>query len=262
MHNAAFDELGIDCIYVPFRVLSDDLEDAVEGLRSVGVLGFNVTVPHKTRIVRQLERLDGLAKRIGAVNTVLNRKGSLVGYNTDAIGALQTLKENHITTGDCSFTILGAGGAARAIVFALPKTSPKITILNRTPTKAESLRRDVKRKLGMEIEAGRLTKRTLSRILPSTDVLVNATTVGMKDDSQTFPIDKADLRRTLTVFDIVYRHSETELLRKARLSGCKTISGIEMLLHQGAAAFEIWTERKAPLKVMRSALLRAGVRST
>ncbi|MFH0848104.1 MAG: shikimate dehydrogenase [archaeon] len=253
MHNAAFDKLGIDCIYVTFRVPSDHLEEATKGLRSVGILGFNVTVPHKTRILKYLDRLDELAKRIGAVNTVLNKRGSLVGYNTDATGALKALEENQVRTSKCGFTILGAGGAARAIVFALAKTSHKITVLNRTYEKARRLELDIKRELGVDIEASRLSRKILSDVLPLTDVLVNATTVGMKGSSGTL-IDKADLRRKPTVFDIVYRRSETDLLRKARLCGCKTIGGIEMLLHQGAAAFEIWTGRKAPLKTMRSAL--------
>ncbi len=257
MHNAAFRELGINSVYVPFRVLSRYLGDAVQGLRSQGVLGFNVTVPHKVRILKHLRKLDPLARRIGAVNTVQNVDGKLVGYNTDATGAVKTLEQNGVRLRDSAVTILGAGGAARAIVFALAGISPKIAVLNRTPEKALRLRGEVKRKTQRSIDIGQLTRGNLAKALSATDVLVNATSVGMERDSDRLPIDEADLRRNLTVLDIVYAKWETDLLRKARLTGCKTIGGIEMLLRQGAAAFEIWTGREAPLNTMREALARA-----
>jgi len=257
MHNAAFRELGIDYVYVPFRVLSGSLRDAVRGLRSQGVLGFNVTVPHKVEILKYLDRLDLLAQLIGAVNTVLNAEGKLVGYNTDATGAVEALKQNGVRLSDSALTILGAGGAARAIVFALTKISPRIVVLNRTSRKALRLKQEVKRKMRRDIEINQLTKKSLAKALLTTDVLVNATSIGMESNPNCLPIDEADLGRDLTVFDIVYGPRETDLLRKARRAGCKTIGGIEMLLHQGAAAFEIWTGRKAPLDTMRDALANA-----
>jgi len=257
MHNAAFRELGIDSVYVPFRVLSRFLEDAVRGLRSQGVLGFNVTVPHKVKILKYLQKLDPLARRIGAVNTVQNVDGKLVGYNTDATGAVKALEQNGVRLRDSAVTILGAGGAARAIAFALAEISPRIAVLNRTPEKASRLMQEVKHKTRRSIEVGQLTRGNLAKALSATDVLVNATSVGMERGSDRLPIDKVDLRRNLTVFDIVYAKWETDLLREARLTGCKTIGGIEMLLRQGAAAFEIWTGREAPLNTMREALARA-----
>jgi len=258
MHNAAFRELGIDCVYVPFRVSHRSLRDAVQGLRSLGVLGFNVTVPHKIEIVNYLHRLDALARCIGAINTVQNAEGRLVGYNTDATGAVKALGQSGVRLKDSAFTILGAGGAARGIVFALAKISPRIVVLNRTFEKAWKLKREVERRLRRNIEIGHLTKKNLAEALPTTDVLVNATSVGMEGNPNGLPIDQIRLGRNLTIFDIVYSRSETDLLRKARLAGCKTISGVEMLLHQGAAAFEIWTGRKAPLDIMRHALAGAG----
>jgi len=257
MHNAAFRELGIDSVYVPFRVPSRSLGNAVQGLRSQGVSGFNVTVPHKIEILKYLQRLDPLAQRIGAVNTVQNVNGKLVGYNTDATGAVEALRQNGVSLGSSAFTILGAGGAARAIVFALAKISRRIVVLNRTLERAQSLKREVKRKAHRSIEIGQLTRKSLTKALLTTDVLANATSIGMGDNPGCLPIEKTDLKRDLIVFDIVYGERETDLLRKARRVGCRTISGTEMLLHQGAEAFRIWTGRRAPIGSMRDALLAA-----
>jgi len=257
MHNAAFGELNIDCVYIPFRVLAQSLGVAVCGLQSLGVLGFNVTVPHKVEVIKHLHSLSALARRIGAVNTVLNAKEGLIGYNTDALGAIEALRQSRVHLNDSAFTILGAGGAARAIVFALAKISQRIVVLNRTIAKAQKLRQDVKRNLRKDIEVGPLTEKSLAKTLPTTDVLLNATSVGMNGHLKRFRFKRMDLTPGLTVFDIVYSQSESELLRKARQSGCKTVSGTEMLLHQGAAAFQIWTGRKAPLEVMRNALAEA-----
>jgi shikimate dehydrogenase len=260
MHNAAFRHLGLDCVYVPFKVSSRSLRDAVRGLRLLGVKGFNVTVPHKVEIVKHLQKIDPITRAIGAVNTVLNDSGTLVGYNTDATGAIEALKSNGVSPGDSKFTILGAGGAASAIIFSVAEASPRVTVLNRTLEKAEKLKRKIKRQLQVDIWTKRLTRRNLVESLRTCDVLVNATSVGMEGNPSGLPIRRADLERRLTVFDIVYGRSETELLRKARSAGCKTISGVEMLLHQGAAAFEIWTGRKAPVEVMRRALAEATAR--
>jgi len=257
MHNAAFRELDIDCVYVPFRVLAQSLGVAVCGLQSLGALGFNVTVPHKVEVIKHLHSLSALARRIGAVNTVLNTKKGLIGYNTDAVGAIEALRQSGVHLNDSTFTILGAGGAARAIVFALARISQRIVVLNRTIAKAQKLRQDVKRKLRKNIEVGPLTEKSLAKTLPTTDVLLNATSVGMDGHPKRFPFKQMGLTPALTVFDIAYSRSESELLGKARQSGCKTISGTEMLLNQGAAAFQIWTGRKAPLEVMRNALAEA-----
>lgn len=258
MHNAAFKKFGMDCVYVPFRVSPSSLKDAVRGLRSQSIRGFNVTIPHKAEIVKHLQRLDPLAELIGAVNTVLNAEGRLVGYNTDATGAVEALRQNGVPLADSTFTILGAGGAARAIAFALAEASPKISILNRTFERALRLKRDIKRKTGKKICAQQLTKESLAKALLTTDVLVNATSIGMEGELKCLPIDEANLARGLTVLDIVYCQGQTDLLRKAREAGCETIDGIEMLLHQGAMAFEIWTNREAPLDAMRDALHEVG----
>ncbi len=254
MHNAAFRRLGMDSVYVPFDVAPCFLKDAVRGFRAQHIQGFNVTVPHKLEIARHLDRLDKLSRLIGAVNTVLNKKGKLIGYNTDATGAMEALKRGHINLHKSTFAVVGAGGAARAIVFSLAQTARKIIILNRTSGKAEHLKRDVTEAIRADIEAAPFTKKTIADTLAKTDVLINATSIGMKTRSLNFPIEDKYLRKDLAVFDIVYGRSDTYLVRKAKQSGCRTIDGREMLLHQGAAAFEIWTDRKAPLNTMRDAL--------
>jgi shikimate dehydrogenase len=260
MHNAAFTELGIDCVYVPFIVLPGSLGNAVQGLRSQSVIGFNVTFPYKIEIVKYVHKLNPTARLIGAVNTVVNAEGNLVGHNTDGIGAIKALAQNGIDLNNSTFTILGAGGASRAIVFSLAKITSRIQILNRTLEKAQKLKLEVKRKLHRNILAAPLTKRSLAQALSTTDVLVNATSVGANADARNQFIEGLDLDRKITVFDIVYGRSETGLLRKAKQKGCRTISGIEMLLHQGASAFELWTGRIAPIDIMRRALASAQVR--
>ncbi len=257
MQNAAFQKLDIDSVYVPFNVLPSFLLDAVRGFRAQHVMGFNVTVPHKVEIMKHIDRSDTVSKAMGAVNTVLNTKGELIGYNTDATGAMEALKHGNIDVSDSSFAVIGAGGAARAIVFALAGAAPKIIILNRTVGKAQNLKKDVTQVLQVDIEVARLTKKSVTSALSTANVLINATSIGMKGSIGDLAIRDKDLRKDLTVFDIVYGTSDTCLVRKAKRLGCKTIDGTEMLLHQGAAAFEIWTGRKAPLTTMKNALNRS-----
>jgi shikimate dehydrogenase len=260
MHNAAFTELGIDCVYVPFRVSPGSLENAGQGLRSQTILGFNVTFPYKMEIVKHIHKLNPTARLIGAVNTVVNTEGNLVGHNTDGAGAIEALVQKDIDLNNSTFTILGAGGASRAIVFSLAKTTARIQVLNRTFEKAQRLKLEVKRKLHRTILAAPLTKRSLEQALSTTHVLVNATSVGANTGPESQLIKGLDLDRRMTVFDIVYGRSETKLLQKAKQKGCTTISGIEMLLHQGASAFELWTGRKAPVDIMHRALANVQVR--
>jgi len=254
MQNAAFRKLGLDYAYVPFSVVPRLLGEAVRGLGSLGVVGFNVTVPHKVRIIKYLHRLDSVASNIGAVNTVVNDGSRLVGYNTDASGAIEALRQGGIHSDKSDFTIMGAGGAARAITFALAGGALDIKVLNRTLRKAEELRRDLRKKTGREIQVGRLTRKNVVDAISETDILINATSIGMKGGKGRLPIRESDLRSGLTVFDVVYSKHGTDLLRMASHCGCNTISGFEMLLHQGVAAFEIWTGTKAPIQAMRDAL--------
>ncbi len=258
IHNAAFQHLGLDYIYVAFNVQAEGLRDAILGVRSLGICGLNVTMPHKISIVKHLDELDETVKRIGSVNTVLNRDGKLIGYTTDGIGALNALRHAGIDPSNKKIVILGAGGASRSISFTLAECARELVILNRTLEKAESLLDDMLRLSGgkADVRAKQLNDENLRVELDNADILINATSVGMKPNDASTLVKRDLLHRNLIVFDIVYDPPETRLLRDARSVGARTVDGLSMLVHQGAASFEIWTGMKAPVEVMMEAALR------
>ncbi len=244
MHNAAFRELGVNAVYVAFPVT--DLAQAVEGLRGLGIAGVSVTIPFKEEIIPLLDELDPQAARMGAVNTVVNRKGRLTGYNTDWLGALTALKAKTAIRGH-RFLILGAGGAARAIAFGLVEKGGRVALTDVDAGRAEALARD----LGAEAVAPDQVA-----ACPA-EVLINATPVGMEPRAEEIPIDPEFLGRYRLVMDIVYRPLETRLLREARTRGGETIDGLQMLIHQATAQFELWTSRPAPWETMSRAAYAA-----
>jgi shikimate dehydrogenase len=253
MHNAAFKKLGLDYLYIPFRVEPERLAQAVAGLRALNVRGFNVTIPHKVSVIPLLDRLDPLAAKIGAVNTVVNDGGLLQGYNTDAEGFLRALTDKGVTPQDKNVVILGAGGAARAISYVLAQNGARLTVLNRKLELdwAVDIARLIKRELGKDVKVGELTPGALSPSLATAAILVNATSVGMSLVGQKSPVPARLLKRRLVVFDIVYNPIETKLLREAKAAGAKVIGGVDMLAWQGALAFEKWTGQPAPVDLMR-----------
>jgi shikimate dehydrogenase len=257
IHNAAFKALGLNYAYVAFRVVDEELKDAISGCRSLGFIGFNVTMPHKTRVAPFLDVVDAAAQKIGAVNTVLNKGGELKGYNTDGLGALQALKEQGVSLDGTKVVLLGAGGAARAISYHIAGEVGELVILNRTERRATELAEELARHLGNKIVGGHLRSDIARREICEADVLINATPVGMNPLSRSTPIDLRLIRPDLVVFDTVYDPPDTELLRRASAVGAKAISGICMLIHQGASSFKIWTGREAPLDLMRRAALQA-----
>jgi len=250
IQNAAFRHLNMDCIYLAFRVRANDLKQAISGIRALGICGVNVTMPHKINVIPYLDHIDEEAKSIGAINTILNKDGELLGYNTDGVGALNALKSNKINLAGKKIVILGAGGASKAITFTFAKEVGKIIILNRTLEKAEKLAGEVYSTLGREVEAKALSMDNLKYELEETDVLINATSVGMAPKDDDSPVSRRLLRSDLVVFDLVYNPFETRLLREAKAIGAKTIDGLTMLVHQGAASYEIWIGRKAPINIM------------
>lgn len=259
IQNAAFRHLGLDYVYVAFNVKPENLGYAILGAKSLGIHGLNVTMPHKIEVIRYLDDLDESARLVGSVNTILNSKGRLIGYTTDGIGALNALKYAGEDPANKKVVVLGAGGASRSISFALAKYARELVILNRTVEKAEKLARDIVSSLGVGADAVRFGRLDCSRLeaeLKGADIVINATSIGMKPNDAETPIKRGLLHSGLTVFDIVYEPLETRLLREARLAGAKTIDGLSMLIHQGAASFEIWTGLKAPIEVMREAALR------
>ena len=253
--NAAFQHLKLDFIYVAFTVKAEDLGDAISGVRSLGIYGLNVTMPHKISVIKYLDELDERADRIKSVNTILNRNGKLIGYTTDGIGVLNALKYNGIDPEGKKVVILGAGGAARSASYALSEVAGELVILNRTIERARNLASKVRKLIGSHVNGkwDGLTEESLRREVREADILINATPVGMSPDVNGTLVEKSLLHPDMVVFDMIYHPLKTRLLREAEEVGAKTINGLSMLIHQGAASFEIWTGVEAPVDVMMKA---------
>jgi shikimate dehydrogenase len=259
MHNAAFAASELDFIYVPFRVKKERLGEAIGGIRVLNIRGLNVTIPHKVAVIPFLAGLDELAGKIGAVNTIVNEDGRLTGHNTDAGGFLRALVEGDIEPAGKKVVVLGAGGAARAIAFTLAGAGASPIILNRKLEFdwAVSLAGQLEQAFNMKVAALEHTEANLESALRHADILVNATSVGMSPDTDETPVPSRLLKPELAVFDVVYNPRQTRLLAEAAAVGAITISGLEMLVWQGALAFEMWTGRKAPVALMREEALKA-----
>lgn len=253
MQNAAFQKLGMDYVYVAFHVKAERLGQALAGMRALNIKGMNVTIPHKVAVVPFLDELDPLAERIGAANTIVNNNGILAGFNTDAEGFLQALLEAGVKPKGKKAVILGAGGGARAVSFMLADQGAHLTILNRAEEFdwAEKLAARISQVCKGEVRALTLEEKNLAVALDSADILVNATSVGMTPNVTVTPVPARLLKPGLIVFDIVYNPVKTRLMREAEAVGARTISGLEMLVWQGALAFEKWTGQKAPHELMR-----------
>jgi len=249
MHNAAFGALGLDAAYIPFDVGPGGLKGAFAALREAGLVGANVTIPHKQRIIPLLDGLDGAARSIGAVNTIVGRNGKMVGHNTDARGFVDALKEAHIGLEGAVAVVLGAGGAARAAVHGLLEEGALVTVFNRTAGRA----RELPDALGAPkiIVAG---LPDLRRAVGGADILVNCTPVGMKGFSRGSPVPGRWLRRGLAVMDMVYNPVRTPLLLMAERRGARTVSGMEMFLRQGRESLRLWTGETLSVKVLEDAL--------
>jgi len=259
MHNAAFRKLGIDYLYVPFRVRKEELGKAIAGMRALNIRGLNVTIPHKVAIIPFLDKVDSLVEKIGAVNTIVNDGGVLTGYNTDATGFLQVLLEKGVEPEGKKIVILGAGGASRGISFILAERGAHLVILNRQLELdwAEELARRISQSFNKEVKALVLNEGNLAEVLERAEILVNATSVGMSPEIDETPVPARLLKPGLIIFDIVYNPIQTRLLREAEAAGAKTIGGIDMLVWQGALAFEKWTGHKAPLDLMKGEVIKA-----
>jgi 3-dehydroquinate dehydratase/shikimate dehydrogenase len=244
LHNAGFQARRINAVYLRFPVR--DLRDFLAAVRPLGIAGFSVTLPHKQRILRHLDGCDSLAEAIGAVNTVVVRGGSrLYGYNTDYVGVLRAL-ERRMPLAGSRVLLFGAGGAARAVAFALVQGGAVVCVCARHPDRAEALARAAG---GEAVARARLRREFF-------DAIVNATPVGMYPNAGSSPLQPRELNCRL-VFDLIYRPRQTYLLQLARRRGIETVSGLEMFLAQGAAQWEIWTGERAPEAAMRRAVLAA-----
>ena len=255
MHNAAFKKLGLDHIYVPFHVKAEELEHAINGAFALGIKGLNVTIPHKTEVIKYLDYLDIAAGLIGAVNTIEFGENGAIGHNTDGIGAVRAIEEVN-SVKNKKVMILGAGGAARAISFQiLLSGAESLVISNRTIEKASELRNDLVEKLEPDVKVTDLGDE-LEKELKDTDILVNTTPIGMYPNISQKPLVTADMMHEgLIVNDIVYNPLKTGLIVEAEKAGAETISGVKMLMYQGVEAFKIWTGIEPPIEVFQRALM-------
>lgn len=255
MHNAAFNHLKLDFIFLAFRVKAAQLENAMRGMRGLGIRGLNVTMPHKNAVIKYLDAVDPTVKFLGSANTILNDDGRLLGFNTDGVGALKALRENGVELDGKKLLLLGAGGAAKAIAFSIAKEVGELVILNRVSEKAKELAEALSVTYGKKVVGEALSPSVIQKSLQDADILINATSVGMHPHVSQSLVAPQWLKPDLTVMDIVYNPVETKLAKDAKAAGAHVISGVEMLLYQGAASFEIWTGRSAPIEVMRKAAL-------
>ena len=258
MQNDALCALELDMIYVPFPVSQCDLGVAVNGLKSLGVLGFNVTIPHKTAIIPFLDRLSDEARLAGAVNTVKREGEAFVGYNTDGAGFVASLRQDlDFDPNGANILVLGAGGAARGGIAALCSAgASSITIANRSPDKGLEIVQILDNAyIGMQFASIPLASEPLAEVLPRVDLLVNTTSVGM-DGTSFAGLDLNLLRKNAVVYDMVYSPPETPLLRESRAAGLRAANGLGMLAGQGEAAFRIWTGQDPPYGVMRNRLVK------
>ncbi|MFM8551131.1 MAG: shikimate dehydrogenase [Nitrospiraceae bacterium] len=255
IHNAAFQKLGLNFVYLAFKV--EDVEGAVRGIRALGNLrGFSVTIPHKVAVMPYLDEIEPTAKNIGAVNTIVVERGKLTGYNTDATGAIMALKNAGAAPAGPRVRLGGSGGAARAIAFALA-AEPSLGglhIVGIDEAERTALVGDLRARTRVAVEQGPLDARTLPQAIAQASVLIHATPIGMHPKVTESCIPPDLLSPHLTVMDIVYNPRRTKLLNDARAKGCKTIEGLDMFLNQAVAPFELWTGRPAPADVMRSVL--------
>ena len=258
--QAALDYLGMDASYHAWEVNPGELDEFIAGLRSPDVLGINVTVPHKEAVVPFLDEVDEWATAAGAVNTIVNRAGRLTGHNTDGTGFLRALREagGFNPTGR-RVLILGAGGAARGVILALIRDGVgQLTIANRTLERAQQLSR-MARDNGHDARAVALEEVDLSPAAASAELIINCTTIGMSHgpNETGSALSAEQIPPRALVNDLVYNPLETPLLRQASLAGASTLGGIHMLVYQGAASFEMWTGKEAPVQVMLQAATKA-----
>ena len=257
MQNAAIEASGLPYIYVPFEVSPENLESAINGIRSLGIVGVNITVPHKEKVLPFLDEITEEASLIGSVNTIENKNGRLIGHNTDSRGYIRSLRE------DAGFDpkgkralIIGAGGAARGIAFGLfLEGVSEIIIANRTIEKAEEIKvnyAEKYRRKHIQIKTAPLSYLKDPQILFSVDLIVNTTSMGLEGGAPY--VDFASTSPHVLISDISYKPPVTQFLKKAQEAGRKTLGGLGMLVYQGAISLEIWTGQKAPVEVMKNSL--------
>ncbi len=253
MHNDLFAFYGVDAEMFAFHIKGSNLEDAVKGFKAINLSGFNVTIPHKSAIMPLLDEIDPLAAAIGAVNTVVNKDGKLIGYNTDGTGYFAGIKQVVADVEGKTVLLVGAGGAAKAIYYTMAYEGVKrIDIANRTPQSAENLIQHCPYKTDSEVMVISEAKEDFSEY----DIIIQTTSVGMHPKVDQVPIQLKNLKEGTLVSDIIYTPLETMFLSKAREQGASTQNGIPMFIYQGALAFEKWTGIFPDAKRMEAVVLK------
>ncbi len=251
IHSAAFRELDLDSSYIAYRIPKGELEGGIEGLKKIKIDGFNITIPHKIEMMKYLDKIDESCSLIGAVNTVSSKDGILKGYNTDMDGFLEPFKKKELNINGTKVLLIGAGGAARAIVAGFAKEKAKsIIIANKTLEKATNLSKFAKT---IGLDANAIEIEDIKDTVKDYDIIVNATSVGLKNESSV--IELKGINEKTIVYDIVYMPMNTDFIKKAKEEKAIIIYGYEMLLGQAVRAFEIWHGIEAPYNAMKKALL-------
>tara|TARA_B100000408_G_scaffold84072_1_gene64255 strand:+ start:173 stop:994 length:822 start_codon:yes stop_codon:yes gene_type:complete len=251
IHNAAFRHSKLDHTYIAYKIPAGELAAGIDALKAIKIAGFNVTIPHKIEMMKFLDEMDTTCKVIGAVNTVLNENGKLKGYNTDMIGFLDPIKKKNLTIKNSQVLLLGAGGAARAIITAMIKEkASKISIVNRTQENANKLA-DFAKKIGGNVDT--ISIQEANKLITDYKFIINSTSIGMRNEPS--PISTENIGKNSIVYDIVYQPINTDLIKKSKENGATIIYGYEMLLSQAACSFEIWHKMEAPYDAMKNVLL-------
>jgi len=245
MHNLAFKELGIKAVYGAFDVLPEKLKEAIAGIKALNIKGLSVTIPHKEEVMRYLDFIDEKAIEISAVNTILNEDGVLKGFNTDWIGVVKAFETAGVSLKEKKVVIIGAGGASKAVVYAVAKKAKEVIIYNRTFEKAK--------KLAEKFNAKAQPWESLK--FAEGDIIIQTTSVGMK--SWKSPVEEEVIKRFKVAMDIVYTPLETKFLSMAKANGLKVIDGLKMLLYQGVEQFKLWTGSEPPVELMKKAIYKA-----
>lgn len=256
MHNEAFQQLDLDFRYLAFNVEAGHLKEAVYGLKSLGAIGWNVTMPYKQEICQYMDELSMAAKLGQTVNTVVHRDGKLIGETTDGLGFIRSIEEVGVSIEGKKMTVLGAGGAALSVIVqAALDGADSINVFNRKGTSFEKLKGmipEIEKTTGCEMRLVEYDEEGLARTIRNSDILVNATPVGMHPDVKNSPIHDINVfHKELFVYDMIYNPEETILIQQAKSAGCKTMNGLYMLLYQGAEAFKLWTGREMPVDIVK-----------
>ncbi len=256
IQNSAFAALNLNYSYITFKVTAEELAETISSLRKINIAGLNVTIPHKVNIIKYIDDLSPEARLAGAVNTINNEKGHFIGYNTDIYGLIDPIEKRQISLNNIEILILGAGGSCRAALISLVQKNQyihRINIINRDQNKLQKVIK-LGKGLGLNcIPHDYSNKQKLKDISLNSKLIINTTSIGLNNEKSPLEIDF--INKDSFVFDIIYKPIFTDLLEKAKKAGANLIFGYEMLLYQGAKAFEIWTGKKAPVEIMRKALL-------